>query len=87
VKVRIAEKEFDNVRGEPALKMAERVAAAIAAKYWSDPVVRYMSHPLALRLVAPRIPSRTSRELVDEIILSKRAARARSGRRLARWLG
>src|SRR5262245_12554924 len=36
VKVRIAGQEFDNVRGEPAPEMAERVAAAMAAKYWSD---------------------------------------------------
>ena len=53
VKVRIAGQEFDNVLGEPAPEMAERVAAAMAAKYWSDFVVRVMDHPLTVRLVAP----------------------------------
>jgi hypothetical protein len=36
VRVRIAGREFDHVRAEPAPEMAERVAAAMAAKYWSD---------------------------------------------------
>ena len=55
VKVRIAGQEFDNVRGEPAPEMAERVAAAIAVKYWSDLVVRFINHPLTIRLVPQRI--------------------------------
>ena len=41
VKVRISGHEFDHVRAEPAPEMAERVAAAMAAKYWSD-----LFHPL-----------------------------------------
>jgi hypothetical protein len=60
VKMRIAGQEFDNVRGEPAPEMAERVAAAMAAKYWSDLVVRFMNHPLTLRLVLQ--PIATPRE-------------------------
>jgi hypothetical protein len=51
VKVRIAGQEFDKVRGEPVPEMAERVAAAMAAKYWTDLVVRLMDHPLTVRLV------------------------------------
>ena len=30
--------------------MAERVAAAMADKYWSDIFVRFFAHPLTLRL-------------------------------------
>jgi hypothetical protein len=52
VGVRIAGHEFDRVRGEPAPEQAERVAEALAAKYWSDVLIRYFSHPLTLRLVA-----------------------------------
>ncbi len=42
---------FDKVRGVPAPESAERVAAAMSDKYWSDIFVRHMSHPLTLRLV------------------------------------
>jgi len=52
VKVRIADHEFDNVRAEPAPEMAERVAAAMAAKYWSDLLIRFARHPLTVRLSA-----------------------------------
>ena len=36
VKVRIAGREFDDVHAEAAPEMADRVADAMAAKYWSD---------------------------------------------------
>jgi hypothetical protein len=51
VGVRILGQEFDRVRGVPAPDYAERVAQAMGAKYWTDVLVRYMSHPLTLRLV------------------------------------
>jgi hypothetical protein len=51
VGVRIAGREFERVRAENAPQMAERVATEIAEKYWSDVLVRYMAHPLTLRLV------------------------------------
>ena len=51
VGVRILGQQFDRVRGVPAPEEAERVAAAMRAKYWTDVIVRYMSHPLTLRLV------------------------------------
>jgi hypothetical protein len=51
VGVRIAGQEFPRVRGEPAPEMAERVAAEMAEKYWTDAIVRYVAHPLTLRLV------------------------------------
>jgi len=30
---------------------AQRVADAMAAKYWSDLVIRFLPHPMTLRLV------------------------------------
>jgi hypothetical protein len=44
VKVRIAGREFDDVHAEAAPEMADRVADAMAAKYWSDLVIRLASH-------------------------------------------
>jgi hypothetical protein len=49
--VEIAGQRFDKVRGVPAPESAQRVAAAMAGKYWTDIFVRYMRHPLTLRLV------------------------------------
>src|SRR5881628_1115451 len=51
VGVRLAGQEFPRVKGVPAPEKAERVAAAIADKYWSDVVIQHFSHPLTLRLV------------------------------------
>jgi hypothetical protein len=56
LKVRIAGQEFDNVRAEPAPDMADRVDVAMAAKYWSDLLMRFSSHRLTVRLLAP-VPS------------------------------
>src|SRR5436309_94744 len=52
VGVRILGQQFERVRSEPAPDYAERVAKAMAAKYWSDLIVHHFSHPLTLRLVA-----------------------------------
>ncbi len=49
--VRVAGREFERVRGEPAPEIAVRVAEAMAEKYWSDIFVRHFEHPLTLRLV------------------------------------
>ena len=51
VAVRIAGQEFDHVRVENAPEMAERVAAELAEKYWSDVFVHLVPHPLTVRLV------------------------------------
>lgn len=56
VGVRIAGQEFDHVRVENAPEMADRVAAELAEKYWTDVLVRFMSHPLTVRLV-PATPA------------------------------
>ncbi len=59
VKVRIAGQQFDQVRLDPAPEITERVAAAMAEKYWIDLIVHHVSHPLTARLVAaPAAPSR-----------------------------
>jgi len=50
VKVRIAGQEFPSVRAEPVPGAEDRVAQAMADKYWSDIFVRWMEHPLTLRL-------------------------------------
>jgi hypothetical protein len=49
--VKIAGHQFDAVKAEETPEMAERVARAMAEKYWSDIFVRFMSHPLTLRLL------------------------------------
>jgi hypothetical protein len=52
VGVRIAGKTFERVRGVVLPEMADRVAAAMADKYWTqgDFFVRYMDHPYTVRL-------------------------------------
>src|SRR2546430_12338295 len=51
LRVRINGQQFDRVRGLPAPEDAERVAQAMAAKYWSDVLIRHLRHPLTLQLV------------------------------------
>jgi hypothetical protein len=55
--VQVAGQRFDRVRGVPAPEFAERVAKAMADKYTSDIFVRFMSHPLTLRLVPEEPPA------------------------------
>lgn len=49
--IKIDGQQFDRVRAEPAPEMADRVAEAMADKYWSDLFVRFFPHPLTMRLV------------------------------------
>lgn len=57
VKVKVGDNEFDKVRLEPALEMTDKVAAAMADKYFMDILVRHESHPMTARLVAEPAPS------------------------------
>ena len=57
VKVKIADQEFDKVRLEPALDMKDKVAAAMADKYFLDILIRHESHPMTARLVAEPTPA------------------------------
>jgi hypothetical protein len=52
VQVKIGGQRFDRVRIEAAPEMAEKVAAAMAYKYFLDILVRHESHPMTARLVA-----------------------------------
>jgi hypothetical protein len=49
--IRIAGQEFGNVEMVDTPAMADRVAAAMAEKYSTDIVVRYMTHPYTMKLV------------------------------------
>lgn len=49
--IKIADQQFDHVKGEEAPEMVDTVAAAMAEKYWSDMFIRFFPHPLTLRLV------------------------------------
>jgi hypothetical protein len=57
VDVRIGDDVFRNVRVEPTPQLEDRVAEAMAEKYWFDVFVRHLAHPLTARLV-PADPSR-----------------------------
>ncbi len=50
VSVKIGGKEFERVRLVEAADMKERVAAAMAKKYWTDFIFRRFEHPLTMRL-------------------------------------
>lgn len=54
VNVRIGGREYERVRAEEAADQASQVADAMAAKYWTDVFVRYVSHPLTMRLTPDR---------------------------------
>jgi hypothetical protein len=56
VKLKVAGKEFDHVKVEEMPDMKEKVATAMADKYWMDILVRHESHPMVARLV-PEAPS------------------------------
>ena len=50
LQVRIADEDF-RVHAVPAPEKAEAVAAAMAEKYWSDLLIRFLPHPLTVRLI------------------------------------
>src|SRR5213593_3433990 len=50
VSVRVAGQQFDRIKAVAAPESVERVAHAMADKYWSDVLVRHMDHPLTMRL-------------------------------------
>jgi len=51
VGIRIVGQQFDRVKAVPAPEAVDRVAQAMAAKYWSDVIIRHFSHPMTVRLV------------------------------------
>jgi predicted DNA-binding protein (MmcQ/YjbR family) len=60
VKLKVADKEFDKVKIEEAPDMKEKVATAMADKYWMDILIRHESHPMVARLVPEAPPPQTS---------------------------
>ncbi|MGH7925002.1 MAG: hypothetical protein ACREQH_10485 [Candidatus Binatus sp.] len=57
LKVKVGDREFDRVRLDPAPDMTDKVAAAMADKYFMDFLVRHESHPMTARLVAEPAPA------------------------------
>lgn len=49
--IKIGGEEFPAVEMVPTPEMADRVSAAMAAKYSTDLFVRYMNHPYTMKLV------------------------------------
>ena len=60
VKLKVADQEFDKVKVVEMPDMKEKVAAAMADKYWLDVVIRHESHPMVARLVPEATPPETS---------------------------
>lgn len=60
VKLKVADQKFDKVKVEEVPDMKEKVAAAMADKYWMDVLIRYESHPMVARLVPEATPPETS---------------------------
>jgi hypothetical protein len=60
VKLKVADQEFVRVKLEEMPDMKEKVAAAMADKYWMDILIRYEWHPMVARLVAEPPPPATS---------------------------
>ncbi len=52
IAIRVNDRLFDKVQTQDAADYVDRVADAMAEKYWSDIFVRYFSHPMTLRLSA-----------------------------------
>ena len=50
VKLKVAGKEFDKVKLEEMPDMKDKVAAAMADKYFMDILIRHESHPMVARL-------------------------------------
>ena len=60
VKLKVAGQEFDKVKLEETPDMKDKIAAAMAEKYFMDVLIRHESHPMTARLVPKAAPSPTS---------------------------
>jgi len=60
LKVKVAGKEFDKVRLDETPDMKDKVAAAMADKYFMDILIRHESHPMTARLTAEPAPAPSS---------------------------
>ena len=50
LKIEIAGQKFEQIRADPVPDMAQRVSRAMADKYTSDLLIRWLPHPLTMRL-------------------------------------
>jgi hypothetical protein len=73
VKLKVADREFDKVKVEEMPDMKQKVAAAMADKYWMDILVRHESHPMVARLVPETPPSAliSIPDLVTELFVAR----------------
>ena len=60
MKLKVDDQEFDKVKVQEMPGMKEKVAAAMADKYWMDVLIRHESHPMVARLVPETTPPETS---------------------------
>jgi len=60
IRLKVADREFDHVKVEEMSEMKDKVAAAMAEKYWMDILIRHEAHPMVARLVPEVPPSPTS---------------------------
>ena len=57
VKLKVGDQEFDKVKLEEMPDMKDKVAAAMADKYFMDKLIRYEDHPMVARLVPEATPA------------------------------
>jgi hypothetical protein len=60
VSLKVAGKEFDKVKLQEAPDMKDKVAAAMADKYFMDKLIRHESHPMTARLTPEAAPPLTA---------------------------
>jgi len=60
VKLKVGDQEFDKVKLEEMPDMKDKVAAAMADKYFMDKLIRYENHPMVARLVPEAAPPPTA---------------------------
>ena len=56
VKLKVGDQEFDKVKLEEMPAMKDKVAAAMADKYFMDKLIRYENHPMVARLTPEAAP-------------------------------
>ncbi len=56
VKLKVGDQEFDRVKLEELPDMKDKVAAAMADKYFMDKLIRFETHPMVARLVPEPTP-------------------------------
>jgi hypothetical protein len=57
IKLKVGDLEFDKVKLVEMPDMKDKVAAAMADKYFMDKLIRYENHPMVARLVPEAPPS------------------------------